>query len=87
MAIPALLATAAVHHHLDPQGICARRLVWWLNQESRAKCITFAALAGYGAEAINPYLAFETLGELHKDGKFPEEVDAFEVVQTVYQGD
>ena len=41
----------------------------------------FAVLAGYGAEAINPYLAFETLGELHANGEFPHEVDAYEVVQ------
>ena len=39
----------------------------------------FAVLAGYGAEAINPYLAFETLAEMHAQGRFPEEVDADEV--------
>ena len=40
----------------------------------------FCVLAGYGAEAINPYLAFETLLEMHAEGAFPEVVDADEVV-------
>ena len=40
----------------------------------------FCVLAGYGAEAINPYLAFETLLAMHADGEFPEVVDADEVV-------
>src|SRR5690606_2119133 len=37
-------------------------------------------LAGYGAEAINPYLAFDTLTDMHKRGEFPREVDGSEVV-------
>ncbi len=41
----------------------------------------FCCLAGYGAEAINPYLAFETLEEAHGRGDFPREVSAHEVVQ------
>jgi len=40
----------------------------------------FACLAGYGAEAINPYLAFETLAASHARGDFPEAVDADEIV-------
>ena len=40
----------------------------------------FCVLAGYGAEAINPYLAFETLLDMHADGAFPEVVEADEVV-------
>ncbi|TIX04737.1 MAG: hypothetical protein E5V44_14395, partial [Mesorhizobium sp.] len=40
----------------------------------------FCCLAGYGAEAINPYLAFDTLLDMHKRGELPEEVDAYEVV-------
>ncbi|TIQ15655.1 MAG: hypothetical protein E5X51_36570, partial [Mesorhizobium sp.] len=35
---------------------------------------------GYGAEAINPYLAFDTLLDMHKRGELPAEVDANEVV-------
>jgi glutamate synthase (NADPH/NADH) large chain len=40
----------------------------------------FCCLAGYGAEAINPYLAFDTLLDMHKRGELPPEVDAYEVV-------
>ncbi|RVB27996.1 glutamate synthase subunit alpha, partial [Mesorhizobium sp. M7A.F.Ca.CA.004.05.1.1] len=40
----------------------------------------FCCLAGYGAEAINPYLAFDTLLDMHKRGELPKEVDAYEVV-------
>ena len=80
LAIPALLATAAVHHHLIRGGL--RTSVGLVVESGEPREVHhFAALAGYGAEAINPYLAFETLGELHGNGEFPEEVDAFEVVQ------
>ncbi|WP_164093783.1 glutamate synthase central domain-containing protein, partial [Stenotrophomonas maltophilia] len=41
----------------------------------------FCCLAGYGAEAINPYLAFETMEEIHARGELPPEVDADEVVK------
>src|SRR5690606_35391460 len=40
----------------------------------------FCCLAGYGAEAINPYLACDTLVDMHKRGELPAEVDAEEVV-------
>jgi len=80
VAIPALLATAAVHHHLIRKGL--RTSVGLVVESGEPREVHhFAALAGYGAEAINPYLAFESLGELHANGEFPEEVDAFEVVQ------
>ena len=80
VAIPALLAIAAVHHHLIRHGL--RTSVGLVIESGEPREVHhFAALAGYGAEAINPYLAFETLGDLHANGKFPEEVDAFEVVE------
>ncbi len=41
----------------------------------------FACLAGYGAEAINPYLAFETIDDMHARGELPAEVDADEAVK------
>src|SRR5690606_5408212 len=40
----------------------------------------FCCLAGFGAEAINPYLAFDTLQDMHAKGQFPPEVDKDEVV-------
>ena len=58
--IPSLLATSAVHHHLIKQGL--RTSVGLVVETGEAHEIhQFAMLAGYGAEAINPYLAFETL--------------------------
>jgi glutamate synthase (NADPH) large chain len=58
--IPALLATAAVHHHLVNEG--KRTEVGLVVETGEAREIHhFCLLAGYGAEAINPYLAFETL--------------------------
>ena len=76
--IPALLATAAVHHHLIRKGL--RTSVGLVVETGEAREVHhFACLAGYGAEAINPYLAFETLISMAKD--FPEEIDAYEVVK------
>ncbi|HMK88717.1 MAG TPA: glutamate synthase large subunit, partial [Methylocystis sp.] len=58
--IPALLATAAVHHHLIRKGL--RTSVGLVVETGEAREVHhFCCLAGYGAEAINPYLAFETL--------------------------
>ncbi|SDU36048.1 glutamate synthase large subunit [Stappia sp. ES.058] len=77
--IPALLATAAVHHHLIREG--KRTSVGLVVETGEAREVHhFCVLAGYGAEAINPYLAFETLLQLHAELDFPEEVDADEVV-------
>ena len=60
IAMPALLATAAVHHHLVRQGLRMQTGLVVETGEAR-EVHHFCALAGYGAEAINPYLAFETL--------------------------
>jgi glutamate synthase (NADPH/NADH) large chain len=66
VAIPALLATSAVHHHLVRAGLRTQcGLV--VETGSAREVHHFAVLAGYGAEAINPYLAFETLASLGKD--------------------
>jgi glutamate synthase (NADPH/NADH) large chain len=58
--IPAALATAAVHHHLIRQGLRMQAGLVIETGEAR-EVHHFCVLAGYGAEAINPYLAFETL--------------------------
>jgi glutamate synthase (NADPH/NADH) large chain len=63
VAIPALLATSAVHHHLVTQGLRTRAgLV--VETGSVRETHHFAALAGYGAEAVHPYLALETLQQM-----------------------
>ena len=79
IAIPALLATAAVHHHLIRKGL--RTSVGLVVESGEPREVHhFCCLAGYGAEAINPYLAFDTLLDMHRRGELPEEVDANEVV-------
>ncbi len=63
--IPALLATSAVHHHLVRAGL--RTETGLVVETGAAREVHhFAVLAGYGAEAINPYLAFETIAEMHE---------------------
>jgi glutamate synthase (NADPH/NADH) large chain len=79
IAIPALLATAAVHHHLIRKGL--RTSVGLVVESGEPREVHhFCCLAGYGAEAINPYLAFDTLLEMHRRGEMPKEVDEHEVV-------
>ncbi len=66
VAIPALLATGAVHHHLIRKGL--RTEVGLVIETGEARRVhDFCLLAGYGAEAINPYLAFDTLTSLVYD--------------------
>jgi glutamate synthase (NADPH/NADH) large chain len=65
--IPAALATAAVHHHLIRQGLRMQTGLVVETAEAR-EVHHFCVLAGYGAEAINPYLAFEALEALRARG-------------------
>ena len=68
--IPALLATSAVHHHLIRQGL--RTLTGIVVETGEAREVHhFCALAGYGAEAINPYLAFATLEQIRAENGLP----------------
>jgi len=63
VAIPALLATSAIHLHLVSKGLrTSTGLV--VETGSARETHHFALLAGYGAEAIHPYLAMETLADL-----------------------
>ena len=74
--IPSLLATAAVHHHLVRSGIRTRTTLVVETAEAR-EVHHFALLVGYGAAAINPYLAFETIEDMAGsdllEGVSPEE--------------
>ena len=66
-AIPALLALAGVHHHLVRQG--TRTKVGLVVESGEPREIHhFALLIGYGAGAINPYLALETLADMTRQG-------------------
>jgi glutamate synthase (NADPH) large chain len=68
-SIPALLANAAVHHHLIRERLRTRASLVVDTAEAR-EVNHFALLVGYGAEAIHPYLAFETLDEMRRRGDF-----------------
>ena len=63
--IPAALATAAVHHRLIRQGLRMQTGLVIETGEAR-EVHHLCVLAGFGAEAINPYLALETLEAAHK---------------------
>ncbi len=65
--IPSLLAVSAVHHHLIRQGSRTRVGIVLESAEPR-EVHHFAVLLGYGAGAINPYLALETVEELSDEG-------------------
>src|SRR5579864_4247112 len=76
--IPSLLACAAVHHHLIRTGL--RTSVGLVVESGEPREVHhFACLAGYGAEAINPYLAFETIIAM-KD-RLPAALDDYEIVK------
>ena len=65
--MPALLAVAAVHHHLIREG--TRTKVGLILESGEPREVHhFALLIGYGAGAVNPYLAFETLDDLIRQG-------------------
>ena len=71
VAIPALLALSAIHQHLVTKGLRTRAgLV--VETGTAREIHHFAVLAGYGAEAVHPYLALETLQQLAGDGESGE---------------
>ncbi|CAA7626355.1 glutamate synthase large subunit [Magnetospirillum sp. SS-4] len=74
--IPSLLAVSAVHHFLIREGLRTRSGLVVETGEAR-EIHHMCVLAGYGAEAINPYLAFETLEEMRPT--LPEPLTSYEV--------
>ncbi len=72
-AIPSLLALTAVHNHLVREKSRTQVALIVESGEPR-EVMHFALLIGYGASAINPYLAIETLENIHKRGGFAEGV-------------
>ena len=66
MAIPALLALSAIHQHLVREGL--RTTAGLVVETGTAREVHhFAVLAGYGAEAVHPYLAMETLTAISQE--------------------
>ena len=70
--IPSLLALSAVHNHLIREETRNQVALIVESGEPR-EVMHFALLLGYGASAVNPYLAIETLEEMHQNGAFPPE--------------
>ena len=71
VAIPALLAAAGLHHHLVSRGTRTRVSLVLESGEPR-EVHHFAVLLGYGVNAINPYLAFESLDDMIQQGMLPD---------------
>ena len=69
--VPSLLATAGVHHHLVREG--TRTQCGLVVETGEAREVHhMALLLGYGAGAVNPYLAFETITELIRTGEITD---------------
>ena len=88
-AIPSLLAVSAVHHHLIRVGKRTQCSLILETGEPR-EVHHFACLLGYGATAINPYLAFETIEDMFDEGLLPHmdanaSADQEEDAVTIYQ--
>ena len=73
-AIPSLLAVSGVHHSLLRAGLRTKTGIIIESGEPR-EVFHFALLCGYGANAINPYLAYETISELSDNGFLPDVKD------------
>jgi glutamate synthase (ferredoxin) len=72
--IPALLACGAVHHRLLREG--SRTRVGLVVESGEPREVHhFCLLVGYGASAINPYLAFETVADMVKEGALATELE------------
>ncbi len=87
VAIPALLALSAIHQHLVREGM--RTMAGLVVETGTAREVHhFGVLAGYGAEAVHPYLAMETLASIHKDlpGDLSAEKAIYNYVKAVGKG-
>src|ERR1700722_7729685 len=82
VAMPSLLAVAAVHHHLVRAGTRLRTGLVIESGEPR-DIHHMATLIGYGASAINPYLMFESLEELTDRSLLPEDLTREEAEQRI----
>jgi glutamate synthase (NADPH/NADH) large chain len=77
--VSALLATGAVHHHLIRQA--KRTRIGLIVETGEAREVHHhCLLVGYGADAINPYLAFESLWQAQRDGLLPREMSDDKIV-------
>ncbi|HUT88119.1 MAG TPA: glutamate synthase large subunit [Thermoguttaceae bacterium] len=72
--IPSLLATAALHHGLLRRQLRGEAGIVVESGEPR-EVMHFCLLSGYGANAVNPYMAFEAIHKLHEQGDLPRDVE------------
>jgi glutamate synthase (NADPH) large chain len=87
VAIPALLATSAIHLYLVAKGLRTETgLV--VETGSAREVHHFALLGGYGAEAIHPYLAMETLADMSKGltGEFAPDKAVYNFKKAINKG-
>jgi len=87
VAIPALLALSAIHHHLVREGL--RTTAGLVVETGSAREVHhFAVLAGYGAEAVHPYLAMESLAAMHDElpGALSTEKAIYNYVKAIGKG-
>ncbi|HEY8710969.1 MAG TPA: glutamate synthase-related protein, partial [Burkholderiaceae bacterium] len=87
VAIPALLALSAIHQHLVRDGL--RTTAGLVVETGSAREVHhFGVLAGYGAEAVHPYLAMETLAAMHKElaGDLSAEKAIYNYVKAIGKG-
>ena len=87
VAIPALLALSAIHQHLVREGL--RTTAGLVVETGSAREVHhFAVLAGYGAEAVHPYLAMETLASIHHElpGDLSAEKAIYNYVKAIGKG-
>jgi glutamate synthase (NADPH) large chain len=80
VAIPALLALSTIHHHLVDKGLrTSAGLV--VETGSAREVHHFALLGGYGAEAVHPYLALETVLQTAESGRLGATVDGHKAIK------
>lgn len=79
VAMSTLMATGAVHHHLVKNELRTRIGLVLETGEAR-EVHHFCLLTGYGADAINPYMAFAAVLKAHRDGDFPGDWTADSIV-------
>jgi len=77
--IPSVLATAAVHRGLLNRGLRGQAGLIVESGEPR-EVMHFCLLCGYGANAINPYLVFEALDQLQRQGQLPDDMEPTQIV-------
>ena len=76
--IPSLLAVSAVHHSLLDSGMRSEAGLIVESGEPR-EVMHFCLLCGFGCNAVNPYLVFEALDELHRQGELPTKMESVQI--------